>query len=106
MRYHRITKNLDWYLIPRQKRATVTSVASQGTKRKADELNEEHQDDTVLSFKPQLRALKEHLGCAKHRGRFCFVQADGEHTAVGNRLLTLWAHKIVSIIWYSHLSLN
>ena len=85
---------------------TTTSVASQGTKYKADELNEEHQDDTVLSFKPQLRALKEHLGCAKHRGRFCFVQADGEHTAVGNGLLTLWARKIVSIIWYSHLSLN
>ena len=84
----------------------MTSVASQGTKHKADELNEEHQDDTVLSFKPQLHALKEHLGCAKHRGRFCFVQADGEHTAVGNGLLTLWARKIVSIIWYSHLSLN
>lgn len=67
----------------------MTSVALKGTKRKADELNEEHQDDTVLSFKPQLRALKERLGCAKHHGRFCFIQADGEHTAVGNGLLML-----------------
>lgn len=44
----------------------------------------------------ELRQLKEHLACATHAGRWCFVSPiDGHHQQLNIFMLTLWAKKIV-----------
>jgi hypothetical protein len=55
------------------------------------------QDPATLSFAAKFRELKNKLDCAKHRGKFCFVNpitSDHESQDIYN--LTLWAKKIVS----------
>lgn len=53
-------------------------------------------DATRIDAAPQLRALKEHLMCAKHDGRFCYVTRPlGEHMQLDLCTLTLWARKMV-----------
>jgi hypothetical protein len=54
--------------------------------------------DTAVSFKTELRELKQRLQCEKHSGRYCYVDPihPGEHIALDIYKLTLWAKKIVS----------
>ena len=54
--------------------------------------------DTAVSFKTELRELKQRLQCEKHSGKYCYVDPinPGEHIALDVYKLTLWAKKIVS----------
>jgi hypothetical protein len=56
--------------------------------------------NTVVSFKTELRELKQRLQCEKHSGRYCYVNpiSPVEHTPLDIYQLTLWAKKIVSLI--------
>ena len=56
--------------------------------------------DTAVSFKTELRELKQRLQCEKHSGKYCYVDPinPGEHIALDIYKLTLWAKKIVSSI--------
>ncbi|KIJ05146.1 hypothetical protein PAXINDRAFT_159148, partial [Paxillus involutus ATCC 200175] len=48
-----------------------------------------------IDFTDELRQLKEHLGCATHQGRWCFISPiDGHHKQLDLFILTLWAKKI------------
>jgi hypothetical protein len=56
--------------------------------------------DTAVSFKTELRELKQRLQCEKHSGKYCYVDPinPGEHIALDVYKLTLWAKKIVSSV--------
>jgi hypothetical protein len=56
--------------------------------------------DTTVSFKTELRELKQRLQCEKHSGKYCYVDPinPGEHIALDVYKLTLWAKKIVSLM--------
>jgi hypothetical protein len=50
----------------------------------------------TLDFTDELRRLKEHLACATHTGRWCFVSPfDGHHQQLDIFVVTLWAKKMV-----------
>ncbi|KAH9919221.1 hypothetical protein B0H21DRAFT_827440 [Amylocystis lapponica] len=60
-----------------------------------DETDENDELSTTLSFVKELRQLREHLNCARHPGRFCFVSPiNGEHVDLNRFKLTLWAKKM------------
>lgn len=73
--------------------------AVSGRKRRATNVDD---DPTRIDATPQLRALKEHLMCARHRGCFCYVMMpSGEHKEVDVFTLTLWARKMVKLYSFS-----
>lgn len=54
-------------------------------------------ENPSIDVTDMLRQLKEHLPCAKHGGRWCYVSPiDGQHRELDIFVLTLWAKKIVS----------
>lgn len=58
--------------------------------------------DTSVSFTAELRALKQHLQCARHNGRFCYVsKITGEHEFQDIYKLTSWAKSIVRSFYFS-----
>ena len=62
--------------------------------------------DTSVSFTAELRALKQHLQCARHDGRFCYVsKITGEHEFQDIYKLTSWAKSIVKPFFFSISSL-
>ena len=57
----------------------------------------------TIDFTDKLCQLKEHLSCAKHGGRWCYVSPiNGQHQQLDLFVLTLWAKKIVSNLNISH----
>ncbi|KIJ05516.1 hypothetical protein PAXINDRAFT_141245, partial [Paxillus involutus ATCC 200175] len=49
----------------------------------------------TIDFTDELRQLKEHLACATHTGRWCFVSPiDGCHQQLDIFVVTLWAKKM------------
>ncbi|KAF7966490.1 hypothetical protein HWV62_38128 [Athelia sp. TMB] len=70
------------------KPATRALTASAGRKRRVADTAED--DATRIDAGPQLRALKEHLSCAKHQGQHCYVTSpSGEHVHLGIYELSL-----------------
>ncbi|KAI0350328.1 hypothetical protein OH77DRAFT_1514416 [Trametes cingulata] len=54
-----------------------------------------NEPSTTLSFVKELRILKEHLACASHPGRYCYITPfNGTHVHLDTFKLTLWAKKI------------
>ena len=50
----------------------------------------------TIDFTDELRRLKEHLACATHTGRWCFMSPiDGHHQQLDIFVVTLWAKKMV-----------
>ncbi|KAF7966489.1 hypothetical protein HWV62_38126 [Athelia sp. TMB] len=52
--------------------------------------------DTSVSFTTELCQLKQKLQCAKHIGKYCYVDLDSNHRPLDIYQLTLWAKKILS----------
>ncbi|KAF7968893.1 hypothetical protein HWV62_28930 [Athelia sp. TMB] len=68
--------------------------ATAGRKRRA---TTDEDVATRIDAAPQLRALKEHMACAKHHGSYCFVsRPSGEHQELDIYMLTLWARKMAT----------
>ena len=77
------------------------AIQALSAKRKANDMEEV--SSTSIDLTTHLRQLKDHLGCSKHRGQFCYVcPIDSEHVKLDIFTLTLWAKKIVSRLGATH----
>jgi hypothetical protein len=79
-------------------RQAASATRGRGTKRNVDEFESNPSLSTTLTFTSELRQLKAHLSCAKHPGKWCYVDPvkPGDHIHLDIFKLTLWAKKIVS----------
>ncbi|KAG1771527.1 hypothetical protein EDD22DRAFT_947961 [Suillus occidentalis] len=67
--------------------------AGHRSREEADLKNQE--PPTSISFAAEFHELKNHLSCAKHTGKHCYVNPiTGDHEALDIYRLTLWAKKI------------
>ncbi|KAF7972816.1 hypothetical protein HWV62_17012 [Athelia sp. TMB] len=64
---------------------------AEGTCPDTDKLN-----PTCIDATPHLHALKEHLACAKHSGRYCFIRPAGEHFELDVLMLSVLARKMAT----------
>jgi hypothetical protein len=89
----------------KHQRPARAAASATGRKRTAAENSTVGDDgaepDTAVSFKTELRELKQKLACQKHTGKYCYVDPtkQGEHIALDIYKLTLWAKKIVGFIF-------
>ncbi|KAJ8582876.1 hypothetical protein M405DRAFT_846184 [Rhizopogon salebrosus TDB-379] len=73
-----------------------THQAASASRRSREEAGLESQDPpTSVTFAAEFRELKNRLDCAKHSGKYCYINPiSGEHEAQDVFKLTLWAKKI------------
>ncbi|KAG1732555.1 hypothetical protein EDB19DRAFT_1911944 [Suillus lakei] len=69
--------------------------AASATRGHHEDIGTSDQDATTLSFAAEFHELRNKLDCAKHPGKFCYINPiSGNHEAQDIYKLTLWAKKI------------
>ncbi|KAJ7142437.1 hypothetical protein C8R44DRAFT_725796 [Mycena epipterygia] len=79
---------------PPEETGAVTKAS--GKKRKAPDgpSSSSSSGRKTFDFTSEYRALKNHLLCASHKGKHCFVHHDGHHIGVEPDHISLWAKEI------------
>ncbi|KDQ51433.1 hypothetical protein JAAARDRAFT_50724 [Jaapia argillacea MUCL 33604] len=84
-------------LVPPAAASSAASASSSKKRKRTQDLFSDDDDEpsTTMSFVKELRQLKQHVECAKHNGKYCYVSPiTGDHKNLNIYQLTLWAKKI------------
>ena len=88
---------LSFLLTSNTQKPAVKLPATAKTLKRKEPTGDTVAENASIDVTDMLRQLKEHLSCAKHGGRWCYVSPiDGQHRELDIFVLTLWAKKIVS----------